>query len=306
MFCTADPTKYFGIELGAQVKLDDKTERYIVSGAHDANRLRELLDGFIVKVRSVLTCRSASESSAYPVPLVSSQFVLCGSCKNPETFYIITKSEDVVRDCKACGARSDVDPRHKLTTYIVKNPPPAPKKVKGLKTGAETSTAANAEAIMGISSGGPNVGGGEEDGADGQANAEVDESEIPDVMDRPEGDDDDWAVDVSPEAVKAREAELSKQLKNSMILGGQDAEDDDDEGDAYGEFKAWIVATKADGGALTSETILGKAQELGIAKKHKAVLVVSEALFGENADKDIPKYGKLFRTVSPFLTPGRV
>jgi hypothetical protein len=50
-FFRPDPTKFFGIELGAQVKLDDKTERYIVSGAHDANRLRELLDTFIEKVR---------------------------------------------------------------------------------------------------------------------------------------------------------------------------------------------------------------------------------------------------------------
>jgi translation initiation factor 5 len=51
LFFRPDPTKFFGIELGAQVKLDDKTERYIVSGAHDANRLRELLDTFIEKVR---------------------------------------------------------------------------------------------------------------------------------------------------------------------------------------------------------------------------------------------------------------
>ena len=55
------PTKYFGCELGAQTIIDDKSDRYIVNGAHDVNRLRELLDGFIDK------------------------FVLCGDCKNPET-----------------------------------------------------------------------------------------------------------------------------------------------------------------------------------------------------------------------------
>jgi translation initiation factor 5 len=56
-----DPTKYFGCELGAQVKCDDKNERYIVNGEHDAERLQTILDGFI------------------------SKFVLCASCRNPET-----------------------------------------------------------------------------------------------------------------------------------------------------------------------------------------------------------------------------
>lgn len=56
-----DPTKYFGCELGAQVQMDAKAERYIVNGAHDAARLQDLLDGFIKK------------------------FVLCTECDNPET-----------------------------------------------------------------------------------------------------------------------------------------------------------------------------------------------------------------------------
>lgn len=55
------PTKFFGCELGAQVKLDDKNERYIVNGEHDADKLQDILDGFI------------------------SKFVLCPSCRNPET-----------------------------------------------------------------------------------------------------------------------------------------------------------------------------------------------------------------------------
>lgn len=55
------PTKFFGCELGAQVKCDDKNERYIVNGEHDAEKLQTILDGFIAK------------------------FVLCPSCRNPET-----------------------------------------------------------------------------------------------------------------------------------------------------------------------------------------------------------------------------
>jgi translation initiation factor 5 len=235
------------------------------------------------------------------------QFVLCGSCKNPETVYTITKSEDVIRDCKACGARSPVDLRHKLTTYIVKNPPPAPKKVKGLKTGAEVSTAANAEAINGTSSSKKDGSDGDEaeDGADGQANVEVDESEIPDIDGRPDGDDDDWAV--SPEAVKARERELSAQLKSSMILGGQEGDeggDDDEDGDSpYGQLKAWIEEQKSEGGGkgLDEKSVYGKAKELGIEKKHKAVLVISESLFGEDVLAEIPRYTSMLQKVRSHL-----
>jgi len=66
-----DPTKYFGCELGAQTKFDDKNDRYIINGAHNAEKLQEILDGFIKK------------------------FVLCPACDNPETvlvrFYFFIK-----------------------------------------------------------------------------------------------------------------------------------------------------------------------------------------------------------------------
>ena len=41
------------------------------------------------------------------------------------TPHIITrvKKELISLKCKACGAKSDVDPMHKLNTFIVKNPP---------------------------------------------------------------------------------------------------------------------------------------------------------------------------------------
>lgn len=138
-----------------------------------------------------------------------------------------------------------------------------------------------------------------EDGADGQANVELDENDIPDVADRPD-DDDDWAVDVSPEAVKAREKALAAQLKASLILGGDEGGDDDDE-DAdspYTQLKVWIVEQKDAGSKPDEKAVLVKLKELGIEKKHKAVLVISENLFGEDVVAEIPKYSKLFKTVS--------
>lgn len=58
---STDPTKFFGCELGAQTQFDTKNDRYIVNGSHEANKLQDMLDGFIRK------------------------FVLCPECDNPET-----------------------------------------------------------------------------------------------------------------------------------------------------------------------------------------------------------------------------
>jgi translation initiation factor 5 len=92
------PAKYFGSELGAQVILNEKDSRYIVNGAHQDEKLQSLLDVFIDK------------------------FVLCGACKNPETFMIV-KNDKITLDCLACGQQTAVDLVHRLCAYIVKNPP---------------------------------------------------------------------------------------------------------------------------------------------------------------------------------------
>lgn len=92
------PTKYFGCELGAQTNFDAKNDRYIVNGDHDAAKLQDILDGFIKK------------------------FVLCPACDNPETALNVKRNQ-IHSKCKACGHAFIIDNRHKVTTYIVKNPP---------------------------------------------------------------------------------------------------------------------------------------------------------------------------------------
>ncbi|XP_024375844.1 probable eukaryotic translation initiation factor 5-1 [Physcomitrium patens] len=92
-------TKYFGCELGAQSKYDEKTGTSIVNGAHDTSKLASLLENFIKK------------------------YVQCYGCGNPETEVVITKTQLITLKCAACGYVSDVDMRDKLTTFILKNPP---------------------------------------------------------------------------------------------------------------------------------------------------------------------------------------
>ena len=48
-------------------------------------------------------------------------------CADPIRWFHIrqvkVKKENITLKCKACGAISEVDPRHKLNAFIIKNPP---------------------------------------------------------------------------------------------------------------------------------------------------------------------------------------
>jgi len=100
-------TKFFGCELGAQTTWVEETERAIVNGAHTTQLLQDKLSIYIEK------------------------FVLCPSCRLPETSYKI-RNEIIYHQCVACGARESVDMQHKLTTYILKQYK-VEKKAKGEK-----------------------------------------------------------------------------------------------------------------------------------------------------------------------------
>jgi translation initiation factor 5 len=249
------PTKFFGCELGAQTTLDEKNDRYIVNGAHDATRLRELLDGFIDK------------------------FVLCASCKNPETDLIIDKTEVIIRDCKACGQRTKVDMRHKLTTYIVKNPPKINKKKKAKDGNATADNGAGTPPA--------------DDDADAASDDELTKrikSEAADL--NMSSQLDEWSADTSPEAVKARQANESgvpTKLLGAMTMGDDDS--DDDANSPYSQIGRWAEENR---GTASPIEVFKYAQDLGIEKKHKTVLVLVQALFTEKMVTEIKTYAALF------------
>ncbi|KAG1150139.1 hypothetical protein G6F37_001848 [Rhizopus arrhizus] len=256
------PTKFFGCELGAQVKCDDKNERYIVNGDHDANKLQSTLDGFINK------------------------FVLCQSCKNPETDIII-KNDEILMDCKACGARNNADMRHKLSAYIVKNPPAVASKNVRKQRKAATAQANNTgedatEALDGDEA--ADAGNGSDDDIisqriQKQAAGLNMESKL--AL-------EDWSEDTSEAAVAQRMKELS--VKGSGAFTGGD--DDDDEVDnKYNAFGDWLESAKDH----TDEAIIKKAEELGVFGKYKACLVLVQCIFDENVIVQIPKRAKLLR-----------
>ncbi|KAK7688178.1 hypothetical protein QCA50_008548 [Cerrena zonata] len=248
------PTKFFGCELGAQTSFDEKNDRYIVNGAHDATKLRELLDGFIDK------------------------FVLCKSCKNPETDLIITKQEEIIRDCKACGERTGVDMRHKLTTFIVKNPPKNPKKSKGTKKAA-TGDSPPPEAAENDDADGE----GDDDELTRRIKAEAAELNTETAITQ-----EDWSADTSPEAVRARTKAVEAAM-GGLALGEGD-ESDEDADSPYSQLSHW-VADNRDAGPVE---LFKKVEELGISKKHKTVQVIGQYLFTENILSEVTKYAPVF------------
>ncbi|RIA88420.1 domain found in IF2B/IF5-domain-containing protein [Glomus cerebriforme] len=255
------PTKFFGCELGAQVKCDEKNDRYIVNGAHDATKLQELLDVFIKK------------------------FVLCAGCNNPETDLIITgknaNTQKIILDCKACGQRTDVDMRHKLVTFILKHPP-TPPKGKGKKD-KKSKKNGDEEAESPTS---PTRGDSAE-GSDDELTKRIvaEAAELP-TADQ-DADDDNWAVDTSAEAVAERMRDLSL-----------DVDEDGSEGEPHESFDEWL---KENAGAKNNDIYkkikeLGISKETDLVLK---LLVFN--LFPENfkkietVEKQINKRVKLFQ-----------
>ncbi|KAI9143955.1 eukaryotic translation initiation factor 5 [Paraphysoderma sedebokerense] len=240
------PTKYFGCELGAQVKLEEKNDRYIVNGAHDAQKLQQLMEGFIQK------------------------FVLCAACGNPETDLIISRDGDIIRDCKACGQRTDVDMRHKLTTFIVKNPPDGSQETgkgkkkgkKGRKSDSKNGTPPESEMQSGDESG------------DDELTRQIEEAAaaMPAVKSRE--DDDDWAVDTSPEAVKRRQAELTNGI-NGIVLTDNDKENVDDGEDPFDALAEYITTSRD----ASNAEIMGKIDSLPTVRAVEILQFLPQVLF---------------------------
>jgi len=161
------PTKFFGFELGAITTIDVTNDKFIVNGKHDQPKLMQVLDDFIEK------------------------FILCKKCeRNPET-YMVIKSGLIELKCKACGGRTPVDMRHKLCTFILKNPPPEEKRIKR-STRKEEGDEPEQEMET----------NGKEDTGKKSSRRKKDKDEE-------DGDDDVvWHTDTSKEAVEQRRKEM--------------------------------------------------------------------------------------------------
>jgi len=201
------PTKYFGIELGAQSKFDKARDCGVVNGSHNAGDLAKLLDKFIAT------------------------FVLCPTCKLPEIKMDVQKSKIKI-DCAACGHNSILKTAHKLAIFILKNPPDLLIGKTAKKEGADDDGSDEGEAVVETKA--------KKKGADkkekkvkkvvtkakkGDEQGDDDMSAAPPPDDHSEGEEkakktkktkeeeEQWFTDSSKEAQKKRQAEEFAEMK---------------------------------------------------------------------------------------------
>ncbi|KAL2711048.1 Eukaryotic translation initiation factor 5 [Kluyveromyces marxianus] len=249
--------KYFGFELGAQTAINVENDRYIVNGAHQPAKLQDVLDGFINK------------------------FVLCGSCKNPETEIVITKDSDLVRDCKACGKRTPMDLRHKLSSFILKNPPDSMNGSKKKKKAATASANVRGGglSISDIAQGKSQAEAGGEDGEENDS----DDDELARQINAAasnlatiEVKDEDWAVDMSEEAIRARAKELHGEAAKETT-----------EFTKLEEFGEWVLQSEE---LPTDVELYKKIAELELLDDPKVAAVLAQVLFDEDIVSDISEH----------------
>ncbi|KAJ3704120.1 hypothetical protein LUZ61_007825 [Rhynchospora tenuis] len=202
-------TKYFGCELGAQSKFDQKTGTSLVNGAHDTAKLADLLENFIKK------------------------YVQCYGCGNPETDILISKTQMISLKCAACGFISDVDMRDKLTSFIIKNPPEVKKsKDKKAMRRAEKERLKEGEAIdeeqrkLKKESKKKAAGTATTKTSKKKANGSDEEHSSPggsqagdaDIPEEEEDDDVEWQTDTSAAAAQQRMREQLSAVTAEMVV----------------------------------------------------------------------------------------
>jgi len=192
----------------------------------------------------------------------------------------------IMRDCTACGERTTVDMRLKLTTYTLKNPPK--KKGKGKK--GKAGEHAEAPSPPGEAVNGNSREGEDDAGSDDELARRI-KAEAAVLNEDAELAKEDWSADTSPEAVKARVSALSANM-GAVSLGTSvgDDESDEDVDSPYAQLGRWIEEHR---GANAVE-VYKKVQELSIEKKHKAVQVLGQVLFTKDAVAEIPKFSPVF------------
>ena len=132
---TAQLCKWFGIELSTQSRYLEDEDRAIINGAHETHVLQDLVFKYI------------------------DAFVKCRECGNVETTMSIKgkkKSAQIKLKCLACGATTNADEVHRLSTFIVKEATTAGKKEESKKERRKRKEKEKAEA------------GGEERSSDGE------------------------------------------------------------------------------------------------------------------------------------------
>jgi len=254
-------TKFFGCELGAQVQMNAKEDRYIVNGSHDCEKLQSLLDGFIKR------------------------FVLCPNCDNPETRLSFRKRNggEIHQVCAACGYQGTIImASHKLTTYIAKNPPDAEGKSEPSTTDSKSKSKSKGKKNR--------TGGTNQDSDEGSPNEHNGKTNGSSKNGRGGGNDDDDDDEDWGDDLPAPVAQLDIQIKGMI----QTDDLDKPLPERCDQFSR-LVEKKKKEQTLTNidviKDLVAEAERLEIMEQ--AAFLVAQCVFTDNILREIDEHKTL-------------
>ena len=257
-------TKFFGCELGAQTQVDLKNDRFIVNGSHDAPKLQQLLDIFIKK------------------------FVLCPECHNPETCLTVSqKKQTIGQRCIACGYNGMVDMRHKLTPFILKNPPDMDPAATPTKATKKEKKQLKKKSDKDDDRASPEANAQEQMAAQRASGGVID---APPEIRNAEEDDEDWGEDFSEDAVRQRMEELSEAAKQMAFTDDLEKTVEERLNMFYHFVKNKINSSEGVNGAM--KEIVSEAERLEV--NDKATMVLVELLLNNKILQQLKQYKVLF------------
>jgi len=223
------------------------------------------------------------------------KFVLCPGCSNPETNLVVSaKRGTISQRCIACGYNGGVDMRHKLTTFILKNPPDQDpnavtpskgKKGKKEKGGKKDEDGTDKDRASPESTPTPST-------AQEQMAAMRESGKC---MNLPSADDnvdeDDWGDEFTEEAIKKRMEELSDAAKGLAFTDDLEKSAEDRLNMVYNLLKLKKDADEL-GKPSAIKEIITESERLEV--KDKVPLIMVEILLNENIIQQLKKYCNLF------------
>lgn len=250
------PTKFFGIELGAQSKFNKKTERAIVNGQHEAQDLAKLLTKFI------------------------DSFVLCPRCRLPEIKLAI--KSNIKYDCAACGDNGVLPTNHRLSGYIVKSKQKDKEKGKDKKKGKRDKKKGKEEEED------------EDDGEAFEEEEEEAGRDGEEKVQEKRDEDFEWFTDTSKDAQKTRKEKefLEMQSAGSENLSAVDAILDAAKSDNKTESPATVLKIFMASAKRTIPEIMSELKRLQIARgldEPQKIKVLLEAVTDVDDEKSVVK-----------------
>jgi translation initiation factor 5 len=183
--------------------------------------------------------------------------------------------------------------RHRLSTYILKNPP---KKKNKKSKGGHAEAPSPSTDVNGAVGAGENGVVVAEVGSDDEMTKRI-KAEASELNSDSQLVDEGWSADTSANAIKARMGAITAGIAGLALGGGED-ESDEDADSPYTQLGNWA---KENPGASAVE-VFKKVQELGIEKKHKAVQVLAQTLFTGDIVTEIPAYVPVFQKVRCYIS----